>query len=108
MFEIGDDVVCIDDQFPAEVMALYNELPVLNTVYKVRDIDIGRLEVKPAGDGGHKSASFKVLLEGVNNPHDPSLKQGFAGELGFASHRFVKPEQLQITAKQHKLEPMAV
>lgn len=108
MFEIGEDVVCVDDTFSPAVYRMFSELPVKNQIYKVRDIDIGRLQEKTSGDAGHGSASYKILLEGINNPDDPSLKEGFRGELGFASHRFVRPEQVKTKVTRKLDQPVTV
>ncbi len=89
MFSKGQKVVCVNDEFPELVRALYSQLPRKGAVYTVRAVYIGRGGlVRAAGGGGASDGEIGVLLEELVNPRDPTLKKGLNGELGFNSERF--------------------
>ena len=83
MFEPGEKVVCIDDDFDPEVVAAYHYLPTRNEVYVIRDVGIGRTH--PTSP--NSAISYKVTLVGMVNPPDPS-RPSDPEELGFRSDRF--------------------
>ena len=37
----GTKALCVDDRFPPEIVAFYDQLPVKNRIYTIRDIGIG-------------------------------------------------------------------
>jgi hypothetical protein len=92
MFQNGQRVVCIDDQFDPWVYDLYKELPKRNKIYTVRAMGAGRSNPTFSLTDDAKltisGADFDILLLLVelNNPDDPhsSIKQ----ELGFRAERF--------------------
>ena len=92
MFEIGQKVVCVNDQFEPWVYDLYRSLPKKDKVYTVRAVSVGRSNptfvVNDDAEIKLKGAEFDILilLKELNNPDDPhsSVKQ----ELGFRSERF--------------------
>ena len=92
MFQNGQRVVCIDDQFDPWVYDLYKELPKRNKIYTVRAMGAGRSNPTFSLNDDAKltisGADFDILLLLVelNNPDDPhsSIKQ----KLGFRAERF--------------------
>lgn len=83
MFEPGEKVVCIDDDFDPEVVAAYNYLPTRDEIYVIREVGIGRTH--PTSP--NSAISYKVTLVGMMNPPDPSRPSN-PEELGFRSDRF--------------------
>jgi len=93
-YSVGDKVVCIDDQFPLGIEKLYDQLPVKDKVYVVRDIRLGvALDCK--------NGAASVLLVGLVNPKAESRA---ALERGFNSDRFIKLSELQDTNKQRQAD----
>lgn len=84
----GQKVVCINDDFPAIVKAIYKALPVKGRTYTIREVFLGREKVLKSGD----SATVGLLLAELVNPPDP-LHKG-QQELGFNSERFAPLEEL--------------
>ena len=78
----GQKVICINDTFSPTVRALYQQLPVKDTIYTVREVFLGREKIVRCGD----TATVGLLLEELTNPMDP-FHQG-EQELGFSSERF--------------------
>jgi len=88
MFMTGQKVVCINDQFEGWVHKLYAELPKKNNTYTVREVYIGKQDLKDK-DGG----SVGITLKEIRNPIDPTCKSG-PQELGFNGERFAPLEEL--------------
>jgi hypothetical protein len=92
MFQTGQKVVCINDQFEPWVYDLYTALPKKDRIYTVRSMAAGRSNPKFSVNDDAEikltDAEFDILLllKELQNPDDPhsSLKQ----ELGFRSERF--------------------
>src|SRR5471032_2885791 len=84
----GQKVVCINDTFPEIIRALYQELPVKDDIYTIREVFLGREKIVRGGD----TATVGLLLEELKNPPDP-FHQG-EQELGFSSERFAPLEEL--------------
>ncbi len=92
MFQTGQKVVCINDEFAPWVYDLYRALPKKDHTYTIRAIAVGRsnpkFEVNDDAEIKMKDADFDmlVLLEELINPEDPhsSVRQ----ELGFRAERF--------------------
>jgi len=84
----GQKVVCINDQFEPWVYKIYAEVPKKDSVYTVRDVYIGKQDLKDK-DGG----SVGITLKEIRNPIDPTCKSG-PQELGFNSERFAPLEEL--------------
>jgi len=88
-YGIGDKVVCVDDKFPPDISKLYTALPVKDSTYVVRDINL-TLE----GD-------VSVLLIGLVNPNADSKS---ALERGFRADRFRPLEELRHEAATKQSE----
>jgi hypothetical protein len=84
----GQKVVCVNDTFAAPVRSLYQQLPVKDNIYTVREVFLGRERIIHGGD----SATVGLLLEEITNPPDP-FHQG-QQELGFSSERFAPLNEL--------------
>ncbi|NBW57710.1 hypothetical protein EBR43_07995 [bacterium] len=84
----GQKVVCINDQFEPWVYKIYAEVPKKDSTYTVRDVYIGKQDLKDK-DGG----SVGITLKEIRNPIDPTCKSG-PQELGFNSERFAPLEEL--------------
>lgn len=97
MFQTGQRVVCIDDQFDPWVYDLYKALPRKNGIYTVRALGMGRSNPTFALDEEARlkitAAEFDllILLEELHNPEDPhsTIRQ----ELGFRAERFAPLEE---------------
>jgi hypothetical protein len=96
MFDKGQKLACINDDFSATVRRLYRQLPKRHHIYTVRDVRIGRLNVT-SGSGGDNAVTFLVLLEELHNPEDPYMREGAEEEMGFRSDRFAPLEEAQQT-----------
>jgi len=94
MFDIGQKVACINDEFSATIRHLYSQLPVKDEIYTVRSVDIGRAKVTSEA-GGSNEVSYLVLLEELKNPDDPYMKEGAGQEMGFRSDRFAPLEEIE-------------
>ncbi|MBP7948174.1 MAG: hypothetical protein KA004_00870 [Verrucomicrobiales bacterium] len=92
MFQTGQKVVCINDQFDPWVFDLYCALPRKDGIYTVRALGAGRsnpnFAVTDEAEIRLTGAEFDllILLHELHNPDDPhsSVKQ----ELGFRAERF--------------------
>ncbi|MFM7604841.1 MAG: hypothetical protein ACKO8Z_06535 [Prosthecobacter sp.] len=92
MFQTGQKVVCINDEFAPWVYDLYRALPKKDHTYTIRSIAIGRsnpkFEVNDNAEIQMTDANYDllVLLEELINPEDPhsNVRQ----ELGFRGERF--------------------
>lgn len=72
----GSKVVCINDQFPTDILPFYTNLPIKDRIYIVRDLGIG---VALNGEPGE----VVVYLEGLPNPCSttaPFPERGFNAE----------------------------
>ena len=96
MFDKGQKLACINDDFSATIRRLYRQLPKKHHIYTVRDMRIGRLNVT-SGSSGDNAVSFLVLLEELHNPDDPYMREGAGEEMGFRSDRFAPLEEEQQT-----------
>lgn len=99
MFQTGQKVVCINDDFAPWVYDLYRALPKKGRIYTVRAVGVGRsnpkFEVNEDAEIKLTGAEFDlmILLKELQNPDDPhsSVKQ----ELGFRSERFAPLEEIE-------------
>lgn len=97
MYENGQRVVCIDDQFDPWVFDLFKSLPKKDSVYTVRSVRPGRSNPDFSVDDDAKLSityaeyDILILLEELHNPDDPhsTIKQ----ELGFRAERFAPLEE---------------
>jgi hypothetical protein len=107
MFDKGQRLSCINDDFSATIRRLYTQLPKRDHIYTVRDVRIGRLNVTSGSKGGN-AVSFLVLLEERHNPDDPYMREGASEEMGFRSDRFAPLEESERTDSTEKEEPFQV
>lgn len=82
--QVGEEVVCVDDQFPRPLANCYLNLPRKDKTYTVRAVFVGRGVMHPAGETTH--GEIGLLLEELVNSTDPRHKH--RQELGFNSARF--------------------
>jgi len=74
MFIPNQKVVCVDDKFPLGIEKLYNQLPVKDQIYVIRDIVPG---VSLQGSEGEVA----VYLIGLVNPTNKlGIERGFNAE----------------------------
>lgn len=83
-FQSGQEVVCINDDFPWWAYKLYDQLPIKGHTYTVRNCSMGRSEIL---DVELESMTPCVTLQEIFNPDDPYYKGGKA-ELRFKEDRF--------------------
>ena len=72
----GSKVICINDQFPTDILPFYTNLPIKDRTYIVRDLGIG---VALNGEPGE----VVVYLESLPNPCSttpPFPERGFNAE----------------------------
>lgn len=100
MFESGNKVVLVDDKWPSFI-AYYDNIPVKNKTYIVRDVRLGRTAIQ-AGDNP-EGVDIAITLEGLKNGPDPLCSSGLV-ELAFRATRFRKIEEVQEERKlvEHK------
>ena len=96
MFDKGQKVACIDDDFSPTVRHIYRQLPRKDEIYTIREVRIGRAQVTSAA-GGANDVSFLVLLEEIHNPDDPYMHESAGEEMGFRSDRFAPLEEVENT-----------
>lgn len=119
MFKIGQQVVCINDDFEPWVYDLYRSLPKKGKIYTVRAFGVGRsnpkFEINDDAEIKMTGAEFDLLLllKELLNPDDPhsSAKQ----ELGFRAERFAplqeeteeeeEGELIGVGTQKHEWEP---
>jgi hypothetical protein len=98
--QIGQKVVCIDDQFPTWVHEIYTALPVKGGTYTIREVAPGRgifvvigEDGQPVRDGGgDRQPEIQILLAELHNPPDPQCP---GREIGFRSERFAPMEEIE-------------
>jgi hypothetical protein len=93
---VGQKVVCIDATFLPLTAQYYEQLPVQDTVYVIRQVSIG---ISIEGNPGEVC----LLLIGLHNPR--SNRPPFP-ERGFNSERFRPLEEMQ--KRNHKEDVIAV
>ena len=113
MFQKGQKVVCIDDQFPREVHVVYAQLPKKDSVYTVRAVYIGRGKMLNAGHvkglgnkPGDSDGEIGILLEELKNPADMFNLHG--QELGFNAERFRSMEEISEDVVQEEPAELAM
>lgn len=106
MFQTGQRVVCINDDFEPWVYDLYRSLPKKNKVYTVRSIGVGRSNPKfgLTEDANLQIQSaevdFLLLLKELSNPDDPH--SSVTQELGFRAERFAPLEEEDIELSEEE------
>lgn len=92
MFNTGQRVVCVDDQFDPWVYDLYTALPNKGSTYTVRDVSPGKSNPQFSVDADARVAmtayDYDILVRLVElvNPLDPQTSP--PQELGFRGERF--------------------
>lgn len=107
MFQSGQRVVCIDDDFEPWVYDLYRALPKKDQVYTVRAVRAGRsnprFDITEEAELKLTGAEFDILilLKELINPDDPhsSVKQ----ELGFRAERFAPLQEDEVDEEEREL-----
>lgn len=96
----GDKVVLINDKWPKQIV-WYDEIPIKNKVYTVRDVRMAR--VKPIDS---ESAEVAITLVECKNGPDPLFKE--LVELAFLAERFKKVDEVreEKKMKNKKSEPV--
>jgi hypothetical protein len=99
MFQTGQKVVCIDDDFAPWVFDFYKQLPKKDQVYTVRSVGMGASNPNWAvsDEGVFRGATepdFNVLLNELHNPDDPTCS--FKQELSFRAERFAPMEEEEL------------
>ncbi len=92
MFQTGQRVACINDDFDPWVYDLFKALPKKDSIYTVRAVRPGRSNPRFSVDDDaklsidHAEFDILILLEELVNPNDPhsTIEQ----ELGFRAERF--------------------
>jgi hypothetical protein len=82
--QVGDQVVCVDDQFPSPLARYYLNLPMKDNTYTIRAVFIGRGVMHPAAETTY--GEIGLLLKELVNGMDPRHKH--KQEMGFNSARF--------------------
>lgn len=99
MFVSGDKIVLVDDRWPAFI-AYYDNVPVKNRTYTVRDVRLARTDIT---DPNPETAAVAITLEGLTNGPDPHYGNGLV-ELAFKGERFRKIDDLK--EKRQKKETL--
>ena len=92
MFNVGQKVVLVDDQWPETVRQLYLQLPVVETIYVVRAVRVGVRADELIMDM-RRVLEQSILLVSIYNPTN---KLGV--EAGFAACRFRALDELKTSA----------
>ncbi len=92
MFNVGQKVVLVDDQWPESVKQLYLALPVKDSVYVVRAVRVG-VKVDELIMDLRRVLESSLLLVGLYNPTN---KLGV--EAGFAASRFRALDEMKTEA----------
>lgn len=106
MYQTGQRIVCINDDFEPWVFDLYRSLPKRNQIYTVRSIGMGRSNPKFVVDDDANlqiqsaEVDFIVWLKELVNPDDPhsTVKQ----ELGFRAERFAPLKEDEVEEEEEE------
>jgi hypothetical protein len=91
---VGQKVVCVDDKFPLEILKYYTALPKKDSVYVIRQVQIGVNWKMEEGE-------VCLYLIGLNNPK--STTPPFR-ERGFNAERFRPLDEIKDHAKEGEPE----
>lgn len=91
IYEIGQKVVCMDEDYPDWAFELYRKIPIKGHTYTIRKVTIGRSDIE---DQGTDSLVFCFLFDEIQNPIDPYFKGG-KQELGFNESHFMTLEEFK-------------
>jgi hypothetical protein len=87
MFVSGDKVVLVDDKWPAFIV-WYDEIPIKNKAYTVRDVRMARADVIDP-----ETAEVAITLNECKNGPDPAFPE--LVELAFMATRFRKIDEIR-------------
>jgi hypothetical protein len=96
--KVGEQVVCVDDQFPRPLARYYLNLPKKDKIYTVRAVFVGRGVLHPAGET--TDGEIGLLLKELVNGMDPRHKH--KQELGFNCERFRPLREDEATAEEEE------
>ena len=94
---IGDKVILIDDNWPAGIDSLYDQLPFRDIPYIVRHIHLGT-NLDTLVNDLRREDCMALLLVGVHNP--PAGNNPMSLERGFAARRFRKLDEMKTEAAE--------
>jgi hypothetical protein len=103
MFEVGQKVVCVDDDFSADTTEFHQLLPSKDEIYTVRDVMPG-LDRDQSISTGQKQVTYAVLVEEIINP----VPEGWHHEPAFASRRFAELQENTETDSIKEEEPLEI
>ncbi len=103
MFEVGQKVVCVDDDFSADTTEFHQLLPSKDEIYTVRDVMPG-LDRDQSIATGQKQVTYAVLVEEIINP----VPEGWHHEPAFASRRFAELQENTETGSIREEEPLEI
>jgi hypothetical protein len=89
----GSKVVCVDDNFPKEVVNFYTHLPVKDAQYVVRDVGVGV--------GWQGQPEIVIYLDGMLNPNSSTPPHP---ERGFNQERFREIEPPAWAEEEEEIE----
>ncbi len=96
MFNVGQKVVLVDDQWPETVKQLYLALPVKDSIYVVRAVRVGVKADELIMDM-RRVLEPSLLLVGLYNPANH-----LGVEAGFAASRFRALDELKQSAVEEQ------
>ena len=107
----GQQVICIDDNFPAWARAMYDNLPVKDVTYTIRDVMIGcnpigvvKQDISLEPNKFIGIAEVTLLLVEITNKKNEVLKQ----EMGFKSDRFRPLEEIETKESKVVSKPITI
>lgn len=92
MFNVGQKVVLVDDQWPESVKQIYLALPVKDSIYVVRAVRVG-VKVDELIMDLRRVLESSLLLVGLYNPTN-----NLGVEAGFAASRFRTLDEMKTEA----------
>lgn len=101
MFITGDKVILVNDKWP-NYIAMYDSVPVKNKTYTVRDVRLGRSQLKNP-ENQEDDCEITITLNECKNGPDPYCTAGIV-ELGFRADRFRKIDEIK--EKKQKKETL--
>ncbi len=107
----GQKVICINDQFTPAIHQMYDQLPVKDVIYTVREVSMGRGKIavirngRYVPNGGVGFPELRILLNELHNPPDPLCIQR---ELGFNAERFAPLETAEESEERKEVDVLSV
>src|SRR3954447_2986060 len=91
---VGQKVVCVDDKFPPEILQFYTALPKKDSVYVIRQVQIGVSWKMEEGE-------ICLYLIGLHNPKSATAP---FRERGFNAERFRPLDEIKDHATEQEPE----